>query len=247
MEVEEIWRDIDGWEDYYMISNTGKVYSKKKNLIKKTSHNKDGYESVGLYKDGERFGAFVHRLVAKAFVPNPDSLPIVNHKDENPMNNHANNLEWCTYSYNNTYKDIHIKRAKKTGNTVYQYDSNGDLIEEHYSCRSAAKFIGTKADSNICSCCNGESLTAYGYVFSYQKLDKEEVLYRFKKSELLKLRKNNEKLSKSVNQYDLAMNLIATYPSTQEAGRKLGFSSSLIASVCRGEHSYTHGFIFKYV
>lgn len=236
-----MWRDVNGWEDRYMISSTGKVYSKLNKLIKKTSYTKDGHEVIVLSRDGKQYGTFVHRLVAQAFIPNPNNLPIINHKDENPKNNNVENLEWCTYSYNNTYNDIHIKNAHKTGNKVYQYSSNGDLIKEFYSCKEASRLIGIP-DTKICECCNGKLLTTYGYVFSYKELCKEEVLNRFNPD----LRKNN-KLSKRVSQYDLEMNYITTYPSAQEASRQLGFSQSLISSVCRGEHSFTHGFIFRYV
>ena len=111
--TEEIWKDVDGWEDRYMVSNTGKVYSKIKNCIRKTAYTNDGHEVVMLARNGKQFGTFVHRLVAKAFIPNPDNLPIINHKDENPANNNVNNLEWCTYSYNNTYNELNIRNAKK--------------------------------------------------------------------------------------------------------------------------------------
>ena len=97
----------------------------------------------------------VHRLVAKAFLPNPDNLPIINHKDENPANNNVDNLEWCTYSYNNTYNDVHIKNAKKMGRTVYQYNDSGILVAEYYSCKQAARSLGV-GDSNINACCNNK-------------------------------------------------------------------------------------------
>lgn len=248
-DMKEAWRDVEGWEDRYMVSNTGKIYSKVNNKLRKTNCTDDGYEAVILSRDGKKARAYVHRLVAKAFVPNPDNLPIINHKDENPSNNNADNLEWCTYSYNNTYNDMHIKRSKKNRRrkSVYQYDSNGSLAGVYESTRSAAKAIGVKSSSNISECCNEKQLTTHGYVFSYNKLSKEEVLKRFEKSGYPNPRKNNKAMSKQVRQYDLQMNLLHTYPSAQEASRKLGFSQSLISSVCRGEQLQTHGFIFEYV
>lgn len=244
--MKEIWKDVEGWEDRYMISNTGKVYSKLNNLIKKTAYTNDGHEVIILSRDGKQFGTFVHRLVAKAFIPNPNNFPLINHKDENPANNNVDNLEWCNYSYNNTYNDKHIKIGKKIGQVIYQYDSDGNLMFEYYSGKEAARQIGAKSDCNISDCCNGKLFTTHGYVFSHEKLSKEEVLDRFKKSNSSRLQKNNRTFSKTVNQYDLDMNFITSYPSTQEAGRQLGFSNSLISSVCRGELKQTHGFIFKY-
>ena len=228
-----------------MVSNTGKVYSKLNRLIKKTAYTNDGHEVIMLSKDGKQFGTFVHRLVAQAFMPNPNNLPIINHKDENPKNNNVDNLEWCTYSYNNTYKDIHIKNAKKMGYTVYQYNDNGILVAEYYSCKQAARALGVR-DSNINACCNNKLYTVYGYVFSYVELNKEDVLHRFELSRMATFGHKNNCKSKVVYQYDLQMNFIAKYQSANEAGRVLGISPSLISSVCRGEHKSTHGFIFKY-
>lgn len=245
--MEEVWKYVEGWEDRYMVSNTGKVYSKLSNLIKKTAYTNDGYEVIMLARNGKQFGTFVHRLVAKAFIPNPDNLPIINHKDENPSNNNVDNLEWCTYSYNNTYNNVHIKNSEKMERPVYQYDSNGNFVNKYNSVRKAAKLIGIKSPSNISECCNKNQLTTHGYVFSYNELSKKEVLNRFKKSNYSTPRKNNKAMSKQVNQYDLQMNFVDTYPSAQEASRKLGFSQSLISSVCRGEQPQTHGFIFKYI
>ena len=228
-----------------MISNTGKVYSKLNNIIKKTAHTNEGYEVIMLSKDGKQFGTFVHRLVAQAFIPNPDDLPVVNHKDENPSNNNVENLEWCTYSYNNTYNDVHIKNAQKMGYKVFQYDNTGTLIAEYYSCKNAAKTLGV-TDANINACCNDKLYTVYDSVFTYKELSQEEVLKRFELSKSSEFGKKNNSLSKPVNQFDLQMNFIASYPSTREVGRALGISSSLVAGVCRGDHKSTHGFIFRY-
>ena len=103
--TNEIWKDIEGYEGLYQVSNTGKVKSfrgNKEKILKATvmPHN---YRRVQLSKDGKNRGFFVHRLVAKAFIPNPDNLPIINHKDEDPSNNNMENLEWCTYKYNSNY------------------------------------------------------------------------------------------------------------------------------------------------
>lgn len=243
----EQWKDVPGWEDRYMVSNTGKVYSKLKKIIKKTSYTNNGYEVIMLARDGKQYGTFVHRLVAKAFLPNPNNLPIVNHKDENPRNNHVDNLEWCTYSYNNTYNNVHLRIAQKIGRKVYQYNSNGDLIGEYYSGKEAARILGIKSDSNISDCCNGRLYTIYGYVLSYDKLSKEEVLERFEKSNNSIPVKNNPKMSKPLAQYDLDMNFIASYPSVQEAKRQLNMSQGMIAAVCRGEKKQFRGYIFKYI
>lgn len=112
----EIWEDVKGYEGYYQVSNMVRVKSMRvlktpKNGVKcrksaflstKTTHDKQ-YVLVALCRDGEKKHIQVHRLVAEAFIPNPKNLPCVNHKDENPSNNRADNLEWCTSEYNFQY------------------------------------------------------------------------------------------------------------------------------------------------
>lgn len=112
-EIIEEWRDIPGYEGYYKVSNIGRILRlpRHKPTDKRDTHNNirkqrlspNGYWRVNLSKDNivKWFG--VHRLVAMAFIPNPDNLPYVNHKDENPQNNVVSNLEWCTVQYNCEY------------------------------------------------------------------------------------------------------------------------------------------------
>lgn len=95
----EVWKDIEGYEGLYQVSNMGRVKSLIKGIILKQWTDKDGYRQVGLLKKTFK----VHRLVAKAFIENPDDLPLVNHKDENKANNNITNLEWCTNEYNLSY------------------------------------------------------------------------------------------------------------------------------------------------
>ena len=108
----EIFKDIKGYEDLYQVSNLGRVKSLKrispqghllKERIKKQSNRGGGYLFVTLCKSGIQTMYSVHRLVAEAFLSNPDNLPCVNHKDENKQNNCVDNLEWCSYQYNCNY------------------------------------------------------------------------------------------------------------------------------------------------
>ena len=116
----EIWKDIQGYEGY-QISNYGRIkslnYNKtKQEKILKTSKNTKGYLQVGLFKDGKQVRKQIHRLVAEAFLENPNNLPQVNHKDENKENNCAENLEWCTLKYNINYGTGVQRRAEKRRN-----------------------------------------------------------------------------------------------------------------------------------
>lgn len=135
---EEVWKDVVGYEGMYCVSNFGNIYSLYTNKVLNHGTRKDGYQYVILSKEDKKKYKMIHRLVAEAFIPNINNLPIINHKDENPSNNNANNLEWCTWKYNATYNDVHIKRGKLCSKTIYAYDNNGNLIETYSFTREVA-------------------------------------------------------------------------------------------------------------
>lgn len=103
----EVWKDIPGYEGLYQISNIGNIRSLNYNQTGKVQRLKldthKGYKKLCLYKNGRKKSHRVHRLVALAFIPNPNNLPYINHKDENRANNCVWNLEWCTAKYNTNY------------------------------------------------------------------------------------------------------------------------------------------------
>lgn len=109
----EKWKLISKTNNLYAVSTLGRIMSMRDGRIMKTTISNKGYELVITHVDGKQKGYTVHRLVAEAFLPNENNYPVINHKDENPLNNNVNNLEWCTSSYNNTYNDIHIKSGIK--------------------------------------------------------------------------------------------------------------------------------------
>lgn len=109
----EIWKDIEGYENLYQISNYGRVKSIIRNKIKHYETNHNGYLRVNLCKKRKIEHKRVHRLVAEAFIPNPQNLPQINHKDGNKLNNCVNNLEWCTPT-DNVRHSVEIGTFKKT-------------------------------------------------------------------------------------------------------------------------------------
>lgn len=154
----ETWKDISGFEGMYQVSNFGRVRSLKfgKERILKPVLTGHGYLDVILCKDGKTKQMKIHRLVANAFLPNPDNLPVINHIDENKKNNLVDNLEWVTQQYN-----VEYSRAIKVG----QYTLEGKLIKIWPSMNEAAR-QGFNV-SNIWSCCKGRYKTHGGFIWKY--------------------------------------------------------------------------------
>lgn len=161
----------------YRVTKSGKVFSYRQgNILKPLSVVLDssGYPIVKLYDDFNKIRTIaVHRLVADTFIPNPDNLECINHKDENKQNNNISNLEWCTKAYNNCYND----KAKKIGlklrisnpfkRKVNQLDDKGNIINTFISIREAARFLGNeRKDANINSGIKTHK-KRYGYFWEY--------------------------------------------------------------------------------
>lgn len=162
-------RDVVGYEGMYSVTDEGDVISNRRvidngrgeyvreSVVLKPGYRDGGYQMVVLFKDGVGKSASVHRLVAEAFIPNPDNLPEINHKDENPANNRVENLEWCTRQYN-----IEYSKAKR----VAQFDKDGEKLAEYRSISVAADMTGIGRTS-INNALSGWSRTAGGYVWKY--------------------------------------------------------------------------------
>ena len=191
---KEIWKDIEGYEGLYQISNLGNVRSLdrvrkqfnhngiakikyKGRTLKKQLQKQTGYNTVTLY-DNSRKGKIksVHRLVAETFLENKNNYPVINHKDGNKQNNNVNNLEWCTISHN-------VKHAYKTGlakvkklygkenpraKKIVQYDLENNFIKLWHSIIDVSNYL--KIDSSsISAVCKGKRKTAGGYIWKYER------------------------------------------------------------------------------
>lgn len=173
--MEEIWKDIAGYEGLYQVSNFGRVksyrqsskYGKKDEFILRGSLSNNGYLDVTLCKGpNERHKFLLHRLVASAFVDNPNGYTCVNHKDEDRLNNHADNLEWCTIAYNNAYGTAKIRQAITTGKKIEQYTITGIHLATYNSLSIAVMITGVSKHT-IVDCCSGHYKTGAGYVWKY--------------------------------------------------------------------------------
>lgn len=195
----EIWKDIEGYEGLYQISNEGKVKSLPREW--KCARNESGnrhhneiimspqlrlnYYRVRLVKYGVGKNKSVHRLVAEAFIPNPDNKPCIDHINGNPIDNRVENLRWCTQEENNGF-ELHRnnvgkallgrkhseetieKIRKKLYKSVNQYDLDGNFIATYASAKEAAKITNSNYVS-ICQCCTRRNKTANGYIWKYEK------------------------------------------------------------------------------
>ena len=190
--MQEIWKPIKGYEGLYEVSNLGKVRNCRKRKSKKlfsdgilSEHvnGKEGvakYISIGLWKNNKPTYRYIHRLVAEAFVPNPENKPYVNHIDGNPKNNRSDNLEWCTHKENmqhakelGLFKSPNIAQSIKNLEKVNELNkirlscSNGELYE---SISQASKSLNISEDKISRASLNGTYVEGY----QFRRISKEE-------------------------------------------------------------------------
>ena len=187
--MEEIWKDIEGYEGLYQVSNLGRVrsldrYVEKavhpgfppstvlcKGRILKEGYGRHGYAHVCLTKKGvPNKSARIHRLVARAFVQGYFEGAVVNHKDENPKNNRADNLEWCTQKYNVSYNGASYRARENRRKKVVQMTLNDEFVAEYESTREAERQTGFN-NSSISAACRGKKKTKQsdGFHWKYKE------------------------------------------------------------------------------
>lgn len=178
--MQEIWRDIKGYEGLYQVSNLGRIKNVKTKSIKVATKCKNGYLYIDLYKNNKRTKKTVHRIVAETFLDNKDGFTDINHIDGNKLNNNVNNLEFCNRSYN--LKEAYRLKLRKiakpmlnkkdylcpTSKKVNQYDMNGNFIREWGSTMQIERELKIR-HSSISACClkNRKYKTVGGYKWEY--------------------------------------------------------------------------------
>lgn len=184
--VIEKWRPIVGYENYYEVSDWGDIRSLSRRvkcrggkfrtidgqIRPSTFNNHTGYMSVLLSKDNKQKRFLIHRLVAEAFIPNPDNLPQVNHINEIKTDNRVENLEFCDSKYNNNYgtkpqkqSEVQINHPLKS-KTVYQYTLDGKFIAEYPSTREIQRQLGYN-HAQISLCCRDKLKSSHNFIWKY--------------------------------------------------------------------------------
>lgn len=177
--VVEVFKPIIGYEGLYEVSNLGNVRSCDRNItgkngtrlykgrplaIKDDTH---GYLTVNLWRNNKLKHFKVHKLVALAFIPNPDNLRDVNHKDENPYNNNVENLEWLSHKSNINYGTRNTRANSTHSKTVAQYSKETkDLLATYKNAYIAEEQTGI-CETGISACCTGKRKSAGGYIWKF--------------------------------------------------------------------------------
>lgn len=255
---KEIWKPVieEGFEGFYEVSNLGRIRStdriveskrgplKYKGKLLSPSPNSDGYLTVNLCKSGKKKNVKVHQVVAKAFIPNPNNFPEVNHIDENKANNQVTNLEWCTRKHNMNHGTA-LERMKKHPNQKKRCEeSKSPIIGINIKDGSEIRFESiSEADKNgfkrrnLWSALNGYDASHKGYVWcraeEYSPVKVKKLLDRTK--------------VKKVAHIDDNGNVIRIFENTKEASRYIGVNPSQISRVCNGKMKQTKGYKLKYV
>ena len=178
--MEEIWKPVKNFEGYYEVSSWGRVRSVDRYVVNnkglrlinsqiiKQTKQKNGYLYVGLHKKQKQKLIRVHRLVAEAFLPNPENLPEIHHKSEVKTENNVENLQWVSSKQNQNSGTCIERRSKKKQKPVLQYTMDEKFIKEWPSIKDIEIELGIK-QYNISRCCNDKRKSACGYIFKFKE------------------------------------------------------------------------------
>lgn len=217
-----------------VVSQQGREQIYKGKLLRAYINN-SGYCCIRLSKQGKKKNHLIHRLVAEHFIPNGKGLPVVNHKDENKMNNKASNLEWCTVLYNVNYGTIKEKRIGKGGKQVCMYNMLGEYVRSFVSIRDAERQTGIN-HIGISLCCRNKSYMCGGFIWRYKTdTHRNNILV-----------KRGARGAKQVYQYDLNWKLLNVFMSARLAEQATGVRHEYISRCCRNRSSPNNTFNWSY-
>ena len=257
MKAEEIkW--IEGYEGMYIITSYGRVYSvvRRDKYCRisgggeiKQALTATGYHFVSLYKKGKGVQEYVHQLVARAFIPNPENKNCVDHIDNNKSNNNVDNLRWVTHKENMNNTITKMRMINESAKYISQVGSDnpfsrkievrtvdGTFVGVYESAGEAARALKIANSNSIGRVARGERPQSHGYVFKYlseakMKIDK---------------RPDHSYARKPIIKLDLNDNVVAEYDCIRDAAKELGVHSSNIGKAARGEFKTCGGYKWRY-
>ena len=255
MEEKKKW--IKGYEGLYWVTNTGKIISAERYDRFNRKHGGEitpkhagrGYCFVILFKDGKREQRYVHRLVAQAFIPNPDNKPEVDHIDNDITNNTVSNLRWATHKENQNNEITRARMLEDTSKFISQkgadnpfsrkvkmYSMDGTYLQTFDSIREAALFANT-SDGGIGKVCRGSRISAGGYLWKYEGEAKRKIEVTSPKQPTNK---------RAILQLSLDGKVIAEYESVQAAAVALRICYPNIIHCAKGEIKTYKGYKWRY-
>lgn len=247
-EALENFVDIQGYEGFYKINTSGDVLSVRSGKLLKAGKNKQGYMNVALSKDGKAKTHKVHRLVALAFISNPNNYPFINHKDENKTNNRVENLEWCTSKYNLNYGTAIERRSESIKNSslkqrkaVLQLSLTGDVVGEYISTKEASEATGIDR-RQISRSINHLGKQAHGFLWVLKENYNNKIDY----AKIWEKESIHPK-PKRIAQYTKDGEFVKEWDSLKEAHLNLGINYSSLTNCLCGRYSHAGGFIWKFI
>ena len=168
--MEEIWKDIEGYEGRYQVSNLGRVKRVTTGRILKGGKNTCGYLKVQLYKNGSKSDKTIHRLVAQAFIPNPENKLEINHIDEYKTNNVVSNIEWATRKENINHGTRNERVSKTMSISIIATNLKTGEYREFYGTRECARQLGLH-NQGITHVLKGRRKQTGGYTFKYKGVE----------------------------------------------------------------------------
>lgn len=237
----EVWKDIEGYEGLYEVSSHGRVRSLDrvqvgrghtkprlfKGIVLSTFLTQAGYLAVGFMVHRKHKYMLVHRLVAEAFIPNPDNLPQINHKDEDKTNNHVENLEWCTNQYNMVYGTRLERMIKSKLRPIEQLTLEG----EHVAFHDRIENCGFNYSTVYRAARHGTQ--SHGYRWRFVKCKVSERHYRTANTRIEQLTLQGEH--------------VAFFDGTKQVVNTLGYSKTSILEALNGKNKSSHGYKWRYI
>lgn len=257
----EVWRPVVGWEGLYEVSSHGRVRSvecdtiryrngkptpyHKRQQLRKQKSTANGYMLVVLHRDSVEKTCLVHRLVAEAFIPNPDNLPEINHKDQDKKNNQTDNLEWCTRKYNMNYGDAHERQRDAVSHPIEQLTMDGQHVAYFRSVKELERLSGGRYYERDIRRVAQSKTTRHSsvYGFRWRFVEKTDNLTYCTEP----FEPKNIKSNRRLEQLTMDGRHVAYYKSATEAAKEVGCPFSCIYQATKRISRSSHGYRWRFV